>query len=407
MTNLVKIDYDIETETAIVTGSGQYSYTLQILSEYPNITNISLYGFSTLDVSAFTSCTWLVSFSADSSLISVNENAFYYCTSLTTFSAPNITTIYDGGFLGCHNLTTFSATNLININNDGFSGCYNLTTFSAPNLKTVGYEAFLNCTNLTTFLAPNIISLSIDAFRGCVSLSYVYLTSVSALVLGFNITLPYFNANFAGVTLTIYLYMTPACYNKGTKILCLNKHFEEEYIPIENLKKGDIVKSYEHGYRKIDAITPSVIINNPNIWNHCMYKMVKTEQNGLLEDLIVTGSHAILVDDLAKYKKKNDTLFLGKTPKINDKYLLLACISNNFKKIEDNKIYTYFHFILENNGDDDQRFGVWANGILSETPSKNFYVNWNLFKSDSNFIQKKSSEKIVSFLKNCYNKICK
>jgi hypothetical protein len=28
---------------------------------------------------------------------------------------------------------------------------------------------------------------------------------------------------------------------------------------------------------------------------------------------------------------------------------------------------------LENDGDEYQRFGVWANGILSETPSKHYF----------------------------------
>ena len=31
-------------------------------------------------------------------------------------------------------------------------------------------------------------------------------------------------------------------------------------------------------------------------------------------------------------------------------------------------------FIVENNGDNDERFGVWANGVLTETPSKNLFV---------------------------------
>ena len=60
---------------------------------------------------------------------------------------------------------------------------------------------------------------------------------------------------------------------------------------------------------------------------------------------------------------------------IDDKYLLLACVSKDFVKIEDTEKYSYYHFILENNGDDEQRFGVYANGILTETPSKTFFTN--------------------------------
>jgi hypothetical protein len=102
--------------------------------------------------------------------------------------------------------------------------------------------------------------------------------------------------------------------------------------------------------------------------------MEKTEENGLIEDLIVTGGHAMLVDDLAEYKEENDKI-LGTNHLIDDKYLLLCSVSNNFKKIENTNVYTYYHFILENNGNDDERFGVWANGILTETPSKNQFTN--------------------------------
>jgi hypothetical protein len=28
---------------------------------------------------------------------------------------------------------------------------------------------------------------------------------------------------------------------------------------------------------------------------------------------------------------------------------------------------------LENNGDDEERFGIWANGVLTETPSKKIF----------------------------------
>lgn len=170
----------------------------------------------------------------------------------------------------------------------------------------------------------------------------------------------------------------PSCFNEGTKILCLNKNLEEEYIPIENLRKGDLVKSYKHGYRKIDLIGKNIMINNPNKFNECMYKMEKTEENGLIEDLIVTGGHGILVHDLAEYKEENDKIF-GKTVMIDDKYLLLSAVSKEFLKLENTNLYTFYHFILENNGNDDERFGVWANGILTETPSK-FEFNYHKHK---------------------------
>ena len=168
---------------------------------------------------------------------------------------------------------------------------------------------------------------------------------------------------------TITPISDPSCYNEGTKILCLNKQLVEEYIAIELLRKGDLVKSYKHGYRRVDLIGKDSVINNPEKFTYCMYKMEKTAENGLLEDLIVTGGHVLLVDDLGIYKEKNDKIF-GSTPMIDDKYLLLAAISKDFKKIDSVSLYTYYHFTLENNGSDDERFGVWANGILSETVSK-------------------------------------
>jgi hypothetical protein len=183
----------------------------------------------------------------------------------------------------------------------------------------------------------------------------------------------------ANLTFTL-LQDAPLCFNEGTKILCLNKDLKEEYIPIENLSKGDFVKSYKHGYRKIDMIGNNKMITNNDHFNLCMYKMVKTESNGLIEDLIVTGGHGILVDNLGDLGKKNKELFKGKIPTIDDKYILLAAISPDFVKLENQELYTYYNLTLENNGDDDKRFGIWANGLLTETPSNNQFKE-NEYKS--------------------------
>jgi hypothetical protein len=115
------------------------------------------------------------------------------------------------------------------------------------------------------------------------------------------------------------------------------------------------------------------MINNPEKFLNCMYKMKKTDENGLIEDLIITGGHAILVDDLGIFKEENEILF-GSIEMINDKYLLLASLSDQFVKLENISVYIYYHFILENNGNNEDRYGVWANGILTETPNKNFFM---------------------------------
>lgn len=172
-----------------------------------------------------------------------------------------------------------------------------------------------------------------------------------------------------------FIYSYPACFNEGTKILCLTPNQVEDYIPIEQLRSGDIVKSYKHGYRKIDLIGKKKMVNNPNVFIDCMYKLEKTPTNGLTEDLMLTGGHSILVDN---YKDKNiNKDVFGECQTIDDKCLLLVGTIKEFIKQENNDEYTYYHFILENDNDDSQRFGVWANGILTDTPSKTEFIDHN------------------------------
>ena len=171
----------------------------------------------------------------------------------------------------------------------------------------------------------------------------------------------------------IYTSTDSYCFNKGTKILCMNNQLEEEYINIELLQIGDFVKTYKHGYRKVSRVITGILINNPKKWNMCMYKMAKTPTNRLIEDLIVTGGHSLLVDAISDAEqKKYDEMGLTDFSKItiDNKRLLLACVSDQFYAIQDTDVYTYYHLLLENNDDDDERFGIWANGILTETPNE-------------------------------------
>lgn len=151
-----------------------------------------------------------------------------------------------------------------------------------------------------------------------------------------------------------------SCYNKNTNILCFDNE-EEVYIPIQNLKQDMLVCTYKHGYKKIKYIGCDKMINNPSDSKNCMFVLKKDKTDELLEDLIVTGLHSILVD----YRPK-------KGKKIEDKYLELAMTSDKFEKIEDTNEYIYYQIVLENENV-NSHYGIYANGILSESMSESHF----------------------------------
>ena len=172
----------------------------------------------------------------------------------------------------------------------------------------------------------------------------------------------------------------PSCFIEGTTILCLDANLAEVYVPIKDIRRGMLVKTYLHGFRRVDLIGKRNMVNTHH-WNLAVHRLPKSEANGLTEDLYVTGGHSILVDsisdaDLATYKEL--VVFeTGEPIKIDDKYLLLAGISDQFVKIENEESYVYYHLCLESDGDDDRRFGIWANGCLTETVSRNQFLMHN------------------------------
>ena len=158
----------------------------------------------------------------------------------------------------------------------------------------------------------------------------------------------------------------PQCFNKGTKILT-----GETWTPIENLQVGDLVTTYSHGLRPITHIGKGQMINNPDVWHTCMYR---SQRKGF-EPLLVTGGHAFLVDYLSESQQRAQADFWGSDEVvIDDKILMVAPVSKEFEKITDRSVYVYYHFVVENDGDDDRRYGVYANGFLTETPSKNQFL---------------------------------
>lgn len=148
----------------------------------------------------------------------------------------------------------------------------------------------------------------------------------------------------------------PPCFNMGTSILCLSKDHVEEYKRVEDIRPGDIVKTYIERYRRVHHVGKGMLVNNPHRPESCMFIYPKC--GNMPEDLIVTGQHSILVDECDVHGPS--------LPRYN-KFLIYACQSPKFRKLENSNQYTYYHFSLENDGDSKRVFVVWANGVLAET----------------------------------------
>jgi len=173
------------------------------------------------------------------------------------------------------------------------------------------------------------------------------------------------------ITATLTFSPGPCCFSEGTNILGLTTQLKEEYRLVQDLMIGDFVKSYLQGYRKVSRVIKGSFVNNPKDDGaaNCMYIMKKTQDNGLIEDLTLTRNHGVLVEKLTEdEEKKVDKKNL---PIIDGLLSIITAQSDNFEKVMDSNVYKYYHFSLDGDGDNDRRFGVWANGVLVETPSNN------------------------------------
>lgn len=170
-------------------------------------------------------------------------------------------------------------------------------------------------------------------------------------------------------TFTDTRLFTP-CFKRGTKLLCL-KNDKEEYVLIEDIKKGDLIKTLYHGYVKTDIIGSSSMFNENSNIRHSkkMYKCPKTNFPELLEDLYLTGGHCLLVDNLSKQQEELTIKFVKNIKKTDDKYNLMAFIDYRVELCQDEQIFCIYHIALEHD-DVSANYGIYANGLLVESCSK-------------------------------------
>jgi surface protein len=166
---------------------------------------------------------------------------------------------------------------------------------------------------------------------------------------------------------TISINVHTVCFGENTNILT-----NKGYVSIKNLRKGDLVKTYKHGFIPVSMIGYSKIYNPENdmrIKNR-LYKYNKEECPELTEDLILTGGHSVLVNTLTPKQLEKCNTYRNNKEMIDGKYLLLACADEKAEPYTKTGIHTVYNLALETRK--DMNYGIYANGLLVEACTKKY-----------------------------------
>jgi len=162
----------------------------------------------------------------------------------------------------------------------------------------------------------------------------------------------------------------PPCFKEGTKILTM-----KGYKMVQDLRKGDMVKTLKNDYKAIEMIGKKEFIHHPTPENRVkeqLYVCSKPEFDQILEPLVLTGCHSILVGEFVSEAQRQKTIEVNGDIYLTDnKYRLPACAHHGTTVYDHPGTYTIYHLALENE-DYFMNYGIYANGLLVESCSRRY-----------------------------------
>jgi hypothetical protein len=102
-----------------------------------------------------------------------------------------------------------------------------------------------------------------------------------------------------------------------------------------------------------------------------LYRLSVDNYPSLLEDLVLTGQHAILVDNITNELGVEITNVMGRVYTTEGKFRLPAFIDMSSIPYEVNGTFNIYHLALQNENYYGN-YGIYANGLLVETCSKRY-----------------------------------
>ena len=155
-------------------GEGAFQYCGSLHTVF-HMNGVSQSLLTTISDEAFWGCSSLTSFEIPANVTEIKPNTFRG-SGLTQIVIPDqVTSIGDDAFENCPYLATVTlGSSLASIGIYAFAGCTGLATLSfGTSAPSIGESAFRGCTGLTTLNLGNALSIGAYAFQGCSSLSSV------------------------------------------------------------------------------------------------------------------------------------------------------------------------------------------------------------------------------------------
>ncbi|MBR2742620.1 MAG: leucine-rich repeat protein, partial [Clostridia bacterium] len=116
-----------------------------------------------------------------SSVTSIGDNAFEYCSGLTSVKIPSsVTSIGGSAFWGCDGLTSVTIpSSVTSIGGSAFGNCDGLTTVKIPEgVTSIGWFAFQDCDGLTSVTIPSsVTSIDSSPFLNCDGITSINVAS--------------------------------------------------------------------------------------------------------------------------------------------------------------------------------------------------------------------------------------
>jgi hypothetical protein len=283
------------------------------------------------------------------------------------------------------------------VNSADISGSFMYIFFNGANGTTTGNMYQFNITGATaTLVSSNFLGTTLTGTPILkIYNNYIYVTSILS---GSAYKLSKYNLSngslvdpsvgaFTQAIANIDIYETKMYLSSNStaiyvydldKVVCFKEDSliltDQGYVPVQDLRKGDLVRTFKHGFVPVYMIVKKEIYHpaSQERIKDQLYQCSTENYPDLFEPLVITGCHSILVKKFVDdaQKQKTDEVLNGIY--VTDKhYRLPACVDERATVYDKPGNHTIYHFALEND-DYLMNYGIYANGLLVETSSKRY-----------------------------------